>query len=237
MALGFLHHIGTFLLFSAAVLLIITCISAPVVHDISLLRVDFLQRTVSGVRSHVAFGTFGWCVNSDNDPDDCSASQVGYSPAGVLASEYGVDFSDYAIDTTRALTKAMVMHPIACGLNFIAFMLSLGAGMVGSLLASLVALLAFIITAVAVIIDFVLFSVVKSNVQENSEFANAYYGNAAWTILASAICSLLGTIIVFLTCCSGRLHKRRNRDVAVAKTEYVSPPRRRRHFWQRRSRI
>ena len=32
----------------------------------------------------------------------------------------------------------------------------------------------------------------------------------AWTILASAICSLFGTIVVFFTCCSGRLHKKRN---------------------------
>jgi len=142
----------------------------------------------------------------------------------------GTDFSDYASDTTRSLTKAMILHPIACGFNFIAFMLALGAGIVGSLLASLVALLAFLTTAVALIIDFVLFSIVRSNVNDNNTGANAYYGAAAWTTLVSAICSLLGTIVVFLTCCSGRLHRRRQ-AAAPIKGEYVAPPPRRRRWF------
>ena len=129
----------------------------------------------------------------------------------------------------------MILHPIACGLNFIAFLLALGAGFVGSLVASLVALLAFLTTAVVLIIDFVLFSVVKSNVNDNDSGARAEFGAAAWTTLVSAICSLVGTVVVFLTCCSGRLHKRRNRGVVPAhKTEYVEAPRRRRRFWSRR---
>src|SRR4051812_11544778 len=105
----------------------------------------------------------------------------------------GTSFSTYASDTTRSLTKAMILHPIACGINFIAFLLALGAGVVGSLLASLVALLAFLTTAVACIIDFVLFSIVRSNVNDHGDDAtgaHAHYGAAAWTILVSAICSL-----------------------------------------------
>jgi hypothetical protein len=53
---GFIHHIGTFLLFAASILLIVTCISAPVVHHISLMRVE-----LPGFKD-VNFGTFGWCV-------------------------------------------------------------------------------------------------------------------------------------------------------------------------------
>lgn len=62
-ATGFLHHIGTFLLLSATVLLIVTCISAPVVNDIALLKVELGD---SG-RSTVSFGTFGYCVNNINN--------------------------------------------------------------------------------------------------------------------------------------------------------------------------
>jgi hypothetical protein len=116
-----------------------------------------------------------------------------------VADGGATEFSDYAEDSTRSLTRAMILHPIACGLNFIAFMLALGAGTVGSLLASLVALLAFLATAVATIIDFVLFSVVRSNVNDNGTGASAYYSSAAWTLLVSAICSLLGAIVVFFT--------------------------------------
>jgi hypothetical protein len=143
----------------------------------------------------------------------------------------GTEFSDYAEDTTRALTKAMILHPIACGINFIAFLLALGAGMVGSLLASLVALLAFLTTAVACIIDFVLFSIVKSNVNDRGEEtgSGAYYSAAAWTILVSAVCSLAGAVLVFFTCCSARMHRRRG---VAPKSDFGEPvPRRRWGRW------
>jgi uncharacterized membrane protein len=133
-------------------------------------------------------------------------------------------FSEYAERTTRSLTKAMILHPIACGLNFIAFMLALGAGLVGSLLASMVALLAFLVTLVIMIIDFVMFSIVRNNINEDGTGARAYYAAAAWTILVSAICSLIGTLIVFFTCCSGRMHKRRNGGVAKHEVDGYAPP-------------
>ncbi|GAB1313941.1 Actin cortical patch SUR7/pH-response regulator pali [Madurella fahalii] len=226
---GFFHHIGTFLLFSATVLLIITCISSPVVNDISLLTVE-LGGDAAEDHSTVTFGTFGYCINNVDGRDFCSPSQLGYSPAEVmlLADGGATEFSDYAEATTRSLTESMVLHPIACGLNFIAFMLALGAGTVGSLLASLVALVAFLTTAVATIIDFVLFSVVGSNVLDNGTGANAYYGAGAWTILVSAICSLVGAVVVFFTCCSARLHRRRG--IATKGDLGPSPPRRRRWY-------
>lgn len=146
----------------------------------------------------------------------------------------GTQFSDYSTRTTRSLTKAMVLHPIACGLNFVAFMLALGAGVVGSLLASLVAALAFLVTLVILIIDFVMFSIIRSNVNDDGTGAHAFYATAAWTILVAAICSLLGTVIVFLTCCSGRLHRRRGvatKHEVVAQDGYAPPPATRRRRW------
>lgn len=58
---GFFHHIGTFLLFAATILLIITSISAPVVNDIGLLKVK-LSNATNDHYSEVSFGTFGYCV-------------------------------------------------------------------------------------------------------------------------------------------------------------------------------
>ncbi|KAL2196466.1 actin cortical patch SUR7/pH-response regulator pali [Corynascus similis CBS 632.67] len=225
---GFFHHLGTFLLFAATVLLIITCISAPVVNDLAILKVDLGGDNGRG--EHLTFGTFGYCETRADADDICSRSRIGYSPAAILAGVDGTEFSDYAESTTRSLTKAMILHPIACGLNFIAFLLALGAGTIGSFLGSMVALVAFLTTAVACIIDFVLFSIIKSNVNDRGETTGtgAWYGPAAWTILVSAICSLLGAIIVFFTCCSARLHRRRG---VAAKSEFDSPPRRRRFLW------
>ncbi|KAJ4306174.1 hypothetical protein N0V88_000970 [Collariella sp. IMI 366227] len=186
---GFFHHIGTFLLFSATVLLIITCISAPVVNDLALLKVEFGDKGGRPDGTSISFGTFGYCENRPNVRDVCTRSRVGYNPAAILAATDNTAFSDYAESTTRSLTKVMILHPIACGINFIAFLLAIGAGMVGSFLASLVALLAFLTTAVACVIDFVLWSIVKSNVNDRGEETGtgAYYGPAAWTGLVAAM--------------------------------------------------
>ncbi|KAJ8115346.1 hypothetical protein ONZ43_g4688 [Nemania bipapillata] len=66
---GFIHHIGTFFLFAATVLLIITDISAPVVSDISLLKVELGTNRRSNLFNNeddrfptVTFGTFGYCI-------------------------------------------------------------------------------------------------------------------------------------------------------------------------------
>jgi len=238
---GFFHHIGTFLLLAATVLLIITCISAPVVPGISILKVDLGRNSRSQLFDDrdgfptVTFGSFGYCANGalPGGRSDCPRA-YGYSPLAVMRSIDGAtEYSDYAEDTTRALTKVMILHPIAAGINFIAFVLALSAGTIGSLLASLVALLAFLVTAVACIIDFVLFSIVRSNINDNGTSSAVYYGSAAWTILVSAICSLIGAIVVFFTCCSGRLHRRRERRSVGIKNDYGAPvaPRRRRRFW------
>lgn len=145
---------------------------------------------------------------TNSNRDYCSRSRVGYSPAAVMSAIDGTQFSDYAEDTTRVLTRVMILHPIACGLNFIAFLLALGAGVLGSLFASLVALIAFLATAIACIIDFVLFSIIRSNVNDNERAgSDASYGAAAWTTLVSAVCSLVGAVVVFFACCSARLHR------------------------------
>jgi hypothetical protein len=58
---GIFHHFGTFLLFVAAILLLITTISAPVVGDIAILKVTLTNK--SDIRhSSVTFGTFGHCI-------------------------------------------------------------------------------------------------------------------------------------------------------------------------------
>ena len=52
---------GTFLLFEATVLLIITDISAPVAHNIAILKVNLGNATASH-HTAVTFGTFAHCV-------------------------------------------------------------------------------------------------------------------------------------------------------------------------------
>ncbi|XXH04273.1 hypothetical protein Hte_010687 [Hypoxylon texense] len=233
---GFFHHIGTFLLLAATVLLIITDISAPVVNNISMLKVNLDDRQTSVSRHpSVTFGTFGWCVQEalSSGQDVCSRRTVGYDPIAVVQDNVNnVDFSDYAADTSKALTRVMILHPIATGLAFIAFLLALGAGVVGSLLASLTSLLTFVVTLVVLVTDFVCFSIIKSEVNSANNGSRAEWGAATWTTLVAAICSLLATVVVFFTCCSARLHRRREtRRVKDVPEGYGAPVQRRRRWW------
>lgn len=52
---GCVHYVGTFLLFAASILLIVTTITAPVVGSLSMLY-------VRGQTSSITYGTFGYCV-------------------------------------------------------------------------------------------------------------------------------------------------------------------------------
>ncbi|TDZ26241.1 pH-response regulator protein palI/RIM9 [Colletotrichum orbiculare MAFF 240422] len=235
---GFIHHFGTFLLLVATVLLAITSISSPVVNNISILTVKLGDG--QGADS-ITFGTFGYCFRGGNSDgsDSCPSSRIGYSPADIVSEIDGTQYSSYSSNTAEALTRVMILHPIAAGVSFIAFVLSLGAGMFGSLFAALVSSVAFLITLVALVCDWVGFALVRSNVNNDDDGgasdSYAHFGVALWTLLAALICLFLGTVIVFFTCCSGRLHKRRQQR---AKVDHYSPPAthtkyRRRRWWQR----
>lgn len=124
-----------------------------------------------------------------------------------MADIEGSSFSRAATDTTAALTRVMVLHPVACGLAFIAFLLAIGAGFCGSLLAALVAFVTWIVTLVVMATDFALFGVIKNHVNADGTGSNAYYSTGMWTILAAMIILLIGTVIMFLSCFSARRHR------------------------------
>lgn len=71
----------------------------------------------------------------------------------------GTVFSRAAADSVNGLTDVMILHPIACAIAFLAFVLSLGAGVIGSILGALVAFVAWVLTVVVMAIDFSLFGV------------------------------------------------------------------------------
>lgn len=236
---GFFHHIGTFFLFVATILLLITTITSPVVNDISMLRVHLTNKT-SHSTSAVSFGTFGFCVlnvaHPNDDDDYCTKKIIGYNPLKEMAAIESTPFNDAAENTSKALTRVMVLHPVAAGLSFIAFLLALGSGFIGAIFAALVASLAFIVTLVVMACDFVLFGIVKNKVNDSKSASHAEFSTGMWTILAAMILLFLGVVVVLLTCCSSRLHAKRNNVSKHADAGYGHTTTTRRHFWQRRTR-
>jgi hypothetical protein len=149
---------------------------------------------------------------------------IGYKPAEIMASIDGGSFSVVGTHVADDLTNAFILHPIACGLAFIAALCALG-GALGSLIGTLVAVVAWVITLVVMVFDFVVFGVclircassndakanlqiIKNHVNSDGSGSHAVYSVGMWTCLAAFILLFFGTIIVFFTCCTGR---RRNR--------------------------
>lgn len=57
----FFHYFGTVLLLAATALLIVVSVTAPVVNDLSLLRINF---SGSSSVDRITFGTFGYCIQN-----------------------------------------------------------------------------------------------------------------------------------------------------------------------------
>lgn len=234
------HHIGSFLLLAAGALLLVTTITSPVVSHLSLLTVTLDD---SGDAS-VTFGTFGYCARNappitSNNQDFCSPRTIGYDVASVMSAIEGSSFSTASASTANGLTRVMILHPVACALSFLAFLLALGSGICGSLFASMVSGIAFLITLVVMACDFAAFGIIRNNVNGDDTDSRAEFGVGMWTVLAAMVALFLGTIIVFFSCCVSR--RRSRNDVRHSKVDHgyaeggVAVQRRRR-FWQRRSR-
>jgi uncharacterized membrane protein len=142
-------------------------------------------------------------------------------------------FTTAATDSSKALTRVMILHPIACGLAFIAFLLALGSGVCGAVFASMVAAIAWLVTLVVMVTDFVLFGIIKRHVNSDGSGSHAFFTVGMWTILAAMIILFFATFIVLFTCFSSRMHRQ---DRTSKEAGYNGTTTTRRRFWQRRNR-
>ncbi|RYO79444.1 hypothetical protein DL764_010024 [Monosporascus ibericus] len=208
-ALRFTHLLGAFLLFISTVLLIITDITAPAASNLAIFRVHINSENPSG---NVYYGTFGYCIDGQNN--ECTSSAVGYSPSQALLRIGLVSSPLSDAEKIEGYTKAMVLHPIATCLNFIAFLLAVRQGVMLSLSAFLVALLAVILTLVAMAVDLTWFNMLRDDLSPVDVSLSTGFG----TLAAAFACSLLGAIIVLFTCCTARRRRKAHKPQGVETT-------------------
>ncbi|PHH67733.1 hypothetical protein CDD80_566 [Ophiocordyceps camponoti-rufipedis] len=221
------HHVGTLLLLIATILLIVVDVTAPVYPHLAILRVD-LGRNVRG--SEVTYGSWGWCHRGLGEWDECSRRHIGYNPAQVIHDIDGTSFSRAAENTSKALTRVMVLHGVGTVLCFVAFCLCLSAGVVGSVTGAAVAMLAFIINIVAMACDFITFGIIKRHVNTQDR-SIAHWASGIWCVLVAALFSLLAALIVLTTCFAGRSKRRRERTTPTPTTTTTTTGKV--PFWQR----
>ncbi|KAI7279580.1 hypothetical protein KC345_g5303 [Hortaea werneckii] len=205
-------------------------LSAPIINNLSLLRVSLNNGTLEHPSS-VTFGTYGYCilnVGEDRNDDYCPRRNIGYSPSNTITaitSSSAYPFSEVSSGTATSLTRVMVLHPIITGLSFIAFLLSLGSGIIGSLAGAFVAAIAWVLTLIALACDFSLFGIVRHHVNddENGISAHASFGSAIWLLLASFVLLFFGMVIVLFTCVSVRREKKKKERAGTGRESGAAP--------------
>lgn len=148
----------------------------------------------------------------------------------------GADYGSAATNTADGLTRVMILHPIACAIAFLAFAFSLGAGVCGKLFAAALSLLAWIVTLVVMVTDFVSFGIVKDKVNGDGSGSIASFEVGMWTILVAMVLLFWASVIVLMSICIGRRRTRMARTSKVDPAYNAPVMTTRRHFWQRRTR-
>ncbi|KAJ6524570.1 hypothetical protein B0H19DRAFT_597156 [Mycena capillaripes] len=199
-------HLGTFLIFSAMVLLLVASISAP-----TIAKIDFLSIPLSN-GSSVNFGSLGFCLLNP-DGNSCTPTGVGYKIANEISAIGISPFSGAKAASLHGLTEGLILHQIATGIAAIAFLLAVCSHRLGYLFASAVAFIAFLFSLAVLIIDFIVFGSVKDHVDNNG--GTAHWGNAIWMVLAATIVLFFASIATCFACVTARRRHTRTKNAAA----------------------
>ncbi|KAJ3545692.1 hypothetical protein NMY22_g2328 [Coprinellus aureogranulatus] len=197
----FLANLAPLLLFSAFVLLLLVSLSAPIIDSIYLFR---LAARAAGARSTVNFGVWGYCIGAVEttlglgtlSDGSCSKARLGYRVDSAVARVLGV--SGITDSISRVLTAVFILNPIAAGLTFLAFVISLfmlrkganGTARLPSFLTFGIGTLAALATTAAFIANVVIVAVVRNRIRNDLGAGDALdftWGNAV-RILAFRDC-------------------------------------------------
>ncbi|KDE04729.1 hypothetical protein MVLG_04868 [Microbotryum lychnidis-dioicae p1A1 Lamole] len=185
------HHTGTVLLFVAMILMLVVCISAPLINNLYLLEATVADGQPDA-KSVIKAGIFGYCVG-----DSCISPQISYDTTLLKAN--GQTMIDDVF--LSSLTYGLVLNPLSVGFTFLAFLFAFGGQSIWGSIATFFSLSSFILTVVALVINFATFGVASDRLKHSSaiEKGSVKFGRAMWLVVISVGCQFLATLLV---CCS-----------------------------------
>jgi len=213
-----------FLVFAAFLLLLLVSLSVPIIKTIWVLNIVASLQTGlanTGISGGVKFGLWGYCVS------DISASVFGFDQtrAGYCSrKKLGYDLDEQLLDTlglddlndilSRGLTFVLVLHPIACGLAFLALifaiMLAFRPARLASAMALIFSVLAAIVATVAFAIDVALTTIAKNKIRDATDGnLKVTYGAVPWMTLGAMVALWAATVGA---CCGIFVGGRRRRE-------------------------
>ncbi|CCL98432.1 uncharacterized protein FIBRA_00429 [Fibroporia radiculosa] len=202
-----LAALTSLLLLAAFILLLLVSLSVPIIKSIFLFHLTaHPASSVSGVSpsGNAWFGVWGYCVSpvdvsilgtNIGTTAQCSSPQLGYDLNNSILSALqvsGINLSSGTI--SRAVTALLVLHPIACGLAFLTWVISLfmirrrpdgGISRSASICTLTIGFLSMLVTTVAFLADVIFVAVVRDRVQnESNGILTLTWGNAVRVILS-----------------------------------------------------
>jgi len=181
---------GIIILTAALVLSILVTISLPYLHPFGLTTVDFYSGLGSisnapDAANEFRFGIWGFCFET-NGAGGFTCVHTGHA--------YTTDFNNNSggsVEVSASWTRGLAVHPVACVVTGIAWLLSFSDHITVTLISSFVSFLAALLTLIAFALDIALFAWTKHQMSNLDIPSSTYPGIAFWMTLAQFILLLL----------------------------------------------
>ncbi|KAJ3843423.1 pali-domain-containing protein [Lentinula raphanica] len=220
------------LLFIAFLLLLLVTLSVPIIKTIYLFALTAsVSSLLESASSSVNFGVWGYCISgvgvsgifSDSSviTPECSKAHLGYTLDSTVASALDLDSNELVNVVSETTTAALVLHPIACALTFLTLLVSLfmlrrssnGTARLPSLITLGVGILATLLTTIVFLIDVIVVAVVRNHVKDDTDgVVMLNWGNAVWMALGATIALWLAMVGTCGGVCGCGSRHRRNTE-------------------------
>lgn len=218
-----LRFLNVIIFFAAFLLLLLVSVSLPITKSITYftLTAGFDAGAISsGVSGGVSFGNWGWCTTplvvevfgiDRTEPGECSEAKIGWTIDQRLVDLLHLEGLQDAVNS--GLTLALVLNPIACGITFLILLFVLWFAWrqtrLSAIIGVCVGVVAAILTTIAFVIDIVVMTLVKKNVENVSSNFHVTYGQTTWMTLVAMILTWIGIILFCIAGFRGRRVRRK----------------------------
>ncbi|KAG5730251.1 hypothetical protein E4T56_gene10570 [Termitomyces sp. T112] len=218
---------GVLFIFVALVLLFLSSISLPYLPALDVARTKFGTEVLdSGAQgmTELRLGVWAYCYYDQDLDRTCTTATPAYQVAISNAAKTA------SVIIGSSWTRGLAVHPVAAGVAFVAFLLSLSTHHVVTLVASLFAFLASALALIAFAIDIALFVFLRHQVDILPNIdAKTTIGVGFWLTFVSFLLLILGGATV----CLGRRHRQKRTDGAATYPIMTPNTSEKKSFWSK----
>jgi len=232
--------LAVFATFIATLLLLLVSLSVPILKSIDLFNLTISYKSGSLISSSVnavlQFGVWGYCHSaiqfsslgmSKQTKPSCSSPKLGYQLDSATA--HALELDDLTDIISKALTAALVIHPIACCLAFISFVVALfalfrrrrhfqthgterdGRSRFTAIITFAIVLPTALLTTVALIIDVASVAIARHRLRDaldDSRSVQLTWDSAVWMTLVAALALWIALLAIICPCGSRLRHRK-----------------------------